>query len=118
MTKKAFSLIEVIVAMTLIVIIGLTLAEISSQNINTIQSAKEDKTYLHSLALNSTNMYKNIKDYSNIKDIPIADYTIEKSTKELGMVSFELIDGFSFEFFYEEIIIKDAYEEKSYFAIK
>lgn len=116
---KSFSLIEVIIAVVLVFIIGLTLAKISSQNVNTLQSVQNSKTYLHSLALQSSNEFKDINDYSSIEDLPKIEYKIEKELEELQNIRVELIEGFSLDFILQKQTITDENnDKKSYFRIK
>lgn len=118
MNKKAFTLIEVLVSVFLIVIIGLTLIKISSQNINTMQSVKTDFTYLFSTVINSTNDFRDVNDYLNIKDIPSYDYLVEKKTKHVSSSSFALSDEFIVDYTLEKEIIKSDYDKQVFFRIK
>lgn len=115
---KSFTLIEVIVAVAIIFIIGLTLSKISSQNINTLMSVKEDLTHLDSLAINSTNEFKDINDYSNILDLPKIEYKVEKKLEELAQTELVISPSFTIVYISQKETIKNDQTQKSYFRIK
>jgi len=116
--NKSFTLIEVLVSVFLIVIIGLTLTKISSQNINIMQSVKLDHTHLNSVVINNTNDYRDIDDYLNIRDIPGYDYKVEKKRKEISSSSFVLNDNFIVNYILEKEIIVSDDEQQAFFRIK
>lgn len=116
--KNAFTLIEVLVSVMLIFIIGFTLTKISSQNINTLQKAKEDYTYLYSSVVNSTHEYRDINDYIGIRDIPKFDLRVEKKKANLSTTSKELTETFVISYILEKESIKDDKQTKSFFRIK
>ncbi len=116
--NKSFTLIEVLVSVFLIVIIGITLTKISSQNVNIMQSVKLDYTYLNSTVINNTNDYRDIDDYLNIKDIPGYDYKVEKKRKQISSSSFMLKDDFIVNYTLEKEIIVSDDEKQTFFRIK
>jgi prepilin-type N-terminal cleavage/methylation domain-containing protein len=116
--KRAFTLIEVLVSVMLIFIIGFTLTKISSQNINTIQSSKDDITYLYSTVVTTSNEYRDINDYLAIKDIPRYSYTVETKKVDLGSSSIVLSETFVINYNLERENIKSDYTTKSFFRIK
>lgn len=116
--KKAFTLIEVLVSVMLIFIIGFTLTKISSQNINTLQKAKDNYVYLYSAVINSTHEYRDINDYIGIRDIPKYDLSVEKRKDELSTTSLELAENFIINYILEKESIKDDNQTKSFFRIK
>ena len=116
--NKAFTLIEVLVSVFLIFIIGFTLTKISSQNISTIQSSKQDYTYLYSSVLNSTHQYKDINDYLEIQDIPKYSHTIEKKEEDLSFSSIVLTDSFVVNYNLKKESIKSDTNTKAFLRIK
>lgn len=118
LNKKAFTLIEVLVSVFLIFIIGMTLMKISSQNITTIQSAKNDYTDLYSTVVHSTHEYRDINDYLSIKDIPKYTIRVEEKKTNLGGSSIELTKNFIINYTLEKESIKDDQQTKSFFRIK
>jgi len=116
--KKGFTLIEVLVSVLLVFMIGFTLTKISSQNINTIQSTKEDLTYLYSTIIHSTHEYRDINDYLGINEIPQYTYSIEKKKSDLGSSSIVLSETFIINYNLEKESIKSDTNTKSFFRIK
>lgn len=116
--KNAFTLIEVLVSVLLVVMMGLTLVKISSQNINTLQTVKEDYTYLYSSALNSIHDYKEIDDFITISDIPKYNLRVEKQKDIFVTTTINLTNYFVIAYTIEKESIKDEQQTKSFFRIK
>jgi Tfp pilus assembly protein PilV len=116
--KKAFTLIEVLVSVLLIFIMGFTLTKISSQNINTLQSSKEDYIYLYSAVVNSSHEYKDINDFIDIRDIPKYTIRVEKTNEVISVTSLSLIEGFKINYTTKKESIKNGKQTKAFFLIK
>ena len=61
--NRAFTLLEVLVSVVIVFMIGMTLTQISSQNVNVLQSVKDDISSYDSAILYATNEYRDLNSY-------------------------------------------------------
>jgi prepilin-type N-terminal cleavage/methylation domain-containing protein len=82
MTKRAFTLMEVVVSVILLAIIGVALIKLSSANIEGATYSKESRLDLTSLPVFSKDKLARVDDYSKIKDIDVPDFDVDKGEEE------------------------------------
>jgi hypothetical protein len=98
--------------------LGMALVKISSQNVNVLQSVKDDINSYASAVINNSNEYRTLKDYISIIDIPKPDVQVEKKNIDLGGFSLISTKEFTLGYNLQHDQIKINNETKSYFRIK
>lgn len=81
--RNSFTLLEILISVVLIFIIGMSLTEISNNNTNAIIKDKNTRFELASLVIQSSNTYREIRDYFKIKDIPNPDILVDRKKEFL-----------------------------------
>lgn len=81
--QNSFTLLEVLISVVLIFIIGMSLTEISNNNTNAIIKDRNTNYEMASLVIQSSNTYREIRDYFKIQDIPNPDILVDRKKEFL-----------------------------------
>ena len=115
---KAFTLLEVLVSVVILFMIGMTLVQISSQNVHALENLKIDRNSYASAVINSHNEYASLYDYLYIYEIPKFDVRVEKKNIIIGEVPLISTKQFKIVYTLSKDIIKINDESKAYYRIK
>ena len=116
--NRGFTLVEVLVSVVIIFAIGTTLTQISSQNVNVLQSVKKDLISYNSVVLNSTHSYRSLNDFLKIQNIPSIDAKVSKRDKDVGSFPLVTAKGLRVNYGVSKNIIKIKEETSGYFRLK
>ena len=116
--NRAFTLLEVLVSVVIVFMIGMTLTQISSQNVNVLQSVKDDMNSYDSAILYTTNEYRDLNSYLNIAEAPKFEVIVERKSLDLSSDAVMITKDFIISYNISKDRIKIDDETKAYYRIK
>jgi prepilin-type N-terminal cleavage/methylation domain-containing protein len=120
MSKRGFTLIEVVVSVALIFVIGLALNKIALSNVETLENYKNYNKSFTSAPLNSSNEYKDINSYfgfGNSASVPVIDKSVSKRSENIGGSVVPYGNGLTITYSLNKKIIKIDDETTVYISI-
>jgi prepilin-type N-terminal cleavage/methylation domain-containing protein len=92
--KRGFTLLEVLVSVSLLFVVGMALTEVSTKNLQSIEVYHNTHDMLSSLVLHNNNHYRHINDYSGFQGVSTWDIVAHKNIKFDREIIYQMGDDF------------------------